>query len=61
MWEQITHIVPQEEETAHSVPAAAALQRSKDMFGTTTHKDTLGHTGSRVGKARAQPTDVRLY
>ena len=29
MWEQIKKIVPQEEETANSVPAAAVIQRSQ--------------------------------
>ncbi len=35
MWEQIKKIVPQEEETANSVPAAAVIQRSQALFGIT--------------------------
>lgn len=35
-------IVPQEEETANSVPAAAVIQRSQALFGITGRKAYVG-------------------
>ena len=35
-------IVPQEEETANSVPAAAVIQRSQALFGITGRKGCVG-------------------
>ena len=35
-------IVPQEEETANSVPAAAVIQRSRALFGFTGRKGSVG-------------------
>jgi hypothetical protein len=48
MWEQIKKIVPQEEETANSVPAAAVIQRSQALFGITGRKACVGGFVSRV-------------
>ncbi len=41
MWEQIKKIVPQEEETANSVPAAAVIQRSQELLGITGGKGSV--------------------
>ncbi len=59
MWEQIKKIVPQEEETANSVPAAEVIQRSQALFGITGRKAGAGGFVSRVGKARGKPADGR--
>ena len=48
VWEQIKKIVPQEEETANSVPAAAVIQRSQALFGITGRKACVGCFVSRV-------------
>ncbi len=58
MWEQIKKIVPQEEETANSVPAAAVIQRSQALFGITGLKASVGCSVSLVEKARVQPADA---
>jgi hypothetical protein len=49
MWEKwsgpeygLEMIVPQEEETANSVPAAAVIQRSRALFGFTGRKGSVG-------------------
>ncbi len=57
MVEQIKKILPQEEETANSVPAAAVLQRSQALFGITGRKACVGGFVIRVVKAGAQPAD----
>lgn len=41
-------IVPQEEATANSVPAAAVIQRSQALFGITGRKACVGCFVSRV-------------
>jgi hypothetical protein len=41
-------IVPQEEETANSVPAAAVIQRSQALFGITGRKEYVGCFLSQV-------------
>ena len=49
MWEQdFGLIVPQEEETANSVPAAAVIQRSQALFGITGRK---GYVGGGISRA----------
>ncbi len=42
MWEQIKKIVPQEEETANSVPAAAVIRRVQALLGITGRKERDG-------------------
>ena len=41
-------IVPEEEETANSVPAAAVIQRSQALFGFIGRKGCVGGAVSRV-------------
>ena len=41
-------IVPEEEETANSVPAAAVIQRSRALFGFIGRKGCVGGMASRV-------------
>ena len=41
-------IVPEEEETANSVPAAAVIQRSQALFGFIGRKGCVGGALSRV-------------
>ena len=41
-------IVPQEEETANSVPAAAVIQRSRALFGFTGRKGSVGGSVCRM-------------
>ncbi len=57
MREQIKKIVPQEEETANSVRAAAVIQRSKAFFGITGRKACVGGFVSRVEKEGAHPAE----
>ena len=45
-------MVPQEEETANSVPAAAVIQRSQALFGITGRKGCVGGVGKSDVKAR---------
>ena len=45
-------IVPEEEETANSVPAAAVIQRSQALFGFIGRKGRVGGPGESGGKAR---------
>ncbi len=41
MWEQIKKIVPQEEETANSVPAAAVIRMVQALSGFTGFKGSV--------------------
>ena len=41
-------MVPQEEETANSVPAAAVIQRSRALFGFTGRKGRVGGEACRM-------------
>ncbi len=54
MWEQMKKIVPQEEETANSVPAAAVIQRDQAVFGITGRKACVGCFVSRLVNAGAE-------
>ncbi len=49
MWEQIKKIVPQEEETANSVPAAAVIRRVQALLGITGRKEGAGGVVSQMG------------
>ncbi len=57
MWEQIKKIVPHEEETANSVPAAEGIQRAQALVVITGRKACVGGFVRLVLTALAQPAD----
>ncbi len=54
MWEQIKKIVPQEEETANSVPAAAVIRGVQALSGIIGRKAFVGGEVSQMLKPGAQ-------
>ena len=53
-------MVPKEEETANSVPAAAVIQRSRALFGFTGRKGRVGGMSVSSVKSPGSTRKVRL-